>query len=61
MDTVNAVLCAKVEAALLKRANLPLEQAKYRIIKRTAKQQNLRGKQNVFIYLLWIREGLMEL
>ena len=60
LNTVNVVLCVKVEAALLKRANLPLEQAKYRMIKRTAKQQSLRGKQNVFTYLLWIREGLME-
>ena len=29
LNTVNVVLCVKVEAALLKRANLPLEQAKY--------------------------------
>lgn len=61
LDTVSAVLCVKLEAELLKRVNLPLEQAKYRMIERTAKQQSLRGKQNVFTYLLWIREGLMEL
>lgn len=61
LDTVSAVLCVKVEAELLKRVNLPLEQAKYRMIERTTKQQSLRGKQNLFTYLLWIREGLMEL
>lgn len=61
LDTVSVVLCVKLEAELLKRVNLPLEQAKYIMIERTAKQQSLRGKQNVFTYLLWIREGLMEL
>lgn len=50
LDTVIVVLCVRLETVLLKRASLPLETAKYRIIKKTAKLESLRGKQNV-LYL----------